>query len=373
MIWLLVPIFLFLCVLTLIYYLKWRADHQFSWVGKISDLDVICNLLMTARLQERSVDISSSKSDLVIRVNLTEPDPSMQFLEKSGIDDKAEVANGGQMASARPVVAAMSDTGAIPATSNDVSKALKAIFRQNFGTAKQAKPYFTVRGHRWDLVVIKSYADGYFVRDKALTVSAPTANLTEKSVRERRTGAVLFCAGLLIGPIPFVVCYYLFGLWAAAVASIVLFILFKATRYFRKGNLGDNWFWTLLSFLLPAMAAATVFTDDTWYLLKSLTFFCLVLIVATVSCWVRKKTTLEALKRPEMRHSTPPVLAVGTDVCLVVLLPAAVYLNEILAARDSLEIWVWYFAYFGVALMVGVFGAVIPLFLIAAYKGQLDD
>lgn len=373
MIWLLVPIFLFLCVLALIYYFKSRADQQFSWTGKISDLDVICHLLMTARLRDRSVDISSSKSDLVIRVNLTEPSPSLQFLEKSEIDNNAEVANGCQMASSRPVVTSMSDTGAIPATSNDVAKALKAIFRQNFGTANQAKPYFTVRGHNWDLRFIKSFADGYFVRDKALTVQAPTASLTEESVRKRRTGAVLFWAVLLLGPIPFVVCYYLFGLWVAAVASVVMFILFKAVRYLRKGNLGDNWFWALFPFLLPAMAAATVFTDDTWYLLKSLTFFCLVLLAAIVSFWVRKKTMFDTLIRPDSRHSIPQVLAVGSDVCFVALLFTAVYLNETLAARDSLEIWVWYFAYLRVEFTVGVIGAIIPLGLISAFTGELDE
>ena len=372
MIWILVPIFLFLCVLALIYYVKWRSDHQISWAGKISDLDMICHVLMSARLRDRSIDISSSKSDLVIRVNLTELSPSMQFLERSGIDDKAEVLHGAQMASARPVVAAMSDTGEIPPTSKDVAKVLKGIFRENFGTARQAKPHFTVRGHRWDLRIIEGFAAGYLVRDKELEVSAPTANLTEEWFRERRADMISLWSILLLGPIPFVVCYYLWDLRAAAVAGVVMFILFKAARYLRKGNFGDNWFWAIVSFLLPVMAAATVFTDDTWYLLKSISFLCLILIAAIFSFWVRKKTMFDTLAR-HSRYSIPRMLAVGSDVCLVALLFAAVYLNETLAARESLEIWVWYFAYLRVELLVGVIVTMMPLGLIAVFNGQLDD
>jgi hypothetical protein len=152
-----------------------------------------------------------------------------------------------------------------------------------------------------------------------------------------------------------------------------MFILFKAARYLRKGNLGDNWFWAIVSFLLPVMAAATVFTDDTWYLLKSISFLCLILIAAIISFWVRKKTMFDTLTRPDSRHSIPRMLAVGSDVCFVALLFAAVYLNETLAARESLEIWVWYFAYLRVELMVGVIGTMIPLGLVATFTVQADE
>ena len=364
MVYLIIPVVCFVLIAGLIWALVLIPDSERTWKGRITGLDVILSVLMTAKGYEPSLLMKVPRRvtwlkatfpdsairlemPLITRLQMSRKDRYLALLRGLGLDPRVSRDEGDNEILEFQIDGPPARASAI----------IKEAFERLFEVDPTRTLEFRATANLSDWNVVEQALYRRRPGDKVdLPVAATQARMDDAG---KTTAAGCFggLAGLFLLPIPFVVAYLQFGYVAASAVLLAIIV----TRYvywrLRRPKRGLK-FRDFMKIVILGLAGATIYLGDPLplQLIPSV-----VLSIVAVAEVLRVSLDLPSwLEWPGKALPRTGQLLLSFGVVATCL--GGVALNEYLRANVSLDAWVWYFAFFRIELVFGFLAALVPFF-----------
>ena len=205
---------------------------------------------------------------------------------------------------------------------------------------------FEFEGHPKDLREIAYAWEGNFENKDVVSPIAWTASATEHQIESTQRGCMPFLIETFLKPIPMVFAFYWYGLWAAIVAALIVWVVHATYR------LCSTWSklkvrWHQYAWLIvPSATISSLYTGDEFYFKLLPTLWC-------ISCAVFYFIELLKIQRQEIeRHSALGQKRWWIQLSLLGASIVAAFISEYMRGHLETEAWIWYYAYIRIELIV---------------------
>ncbi len=370
--YLLIPLAAFLVALICVRWIHPIKSTSKGIRGKLADLDMIAQILMTAKLGDRRLrmavagrvtwmdvifdtDTARIELPLVTQSQRKHGDQLLEHLVRhdAGAIRRTEADDYGDD---RTVLCAE-----ICASQLEMADVLRSIFMKVFAVEDSRRIEYTVTAFRNDLYLVSEHLRRPDLQNPEAPVAATSSQIDPTEWAGRRSGCIIGVFGSLLLPVPVVATYYLFGAWEAAAAFIALSIAFWPIQIWYRQDQTGLTIDIGISLVTYALMAAYLSSGNLVYWQIVPTVLCgLRIVQIVVSFCTAGKWPLFPNFDAKPFADMNKFVAVSM---LVLPVAAVALLNEHLRVHASVEVWIWYFAFVKMEMIMAVTLSFIPFVL----------